>query len=130
MGSTNPNPFGSSFTLVGTTGVAGFNLVNATPNIFTWTSPNDGNMHRILVFSSMNVTVAQTGGAINLSFTDPGSTFRSRLMYNGGLGVGYLTQSGNTPQAFTVAPGSVNTLLQGSAQTAGAAVLWAEVWAS
>ena len=37
-------------------GLAGFALQNATPNILTWTAPNDGNYHRVVVAASIGVT--------------------------------------------------------------------------
>jgi hypothetical protein len=111
-------------------GAAGFALQNATPNILTWTAPNDGQMHRVVVISEMNVTSAQTGGEVNLSFNEPDGTLRSRLLYSGGLAAGFVQPSGNTPTLTLVAPGSVVILLQATAQTAGTAVLWAELWGS
>ena len=48
--------------LVATTGVNGFALQNGTPTILTWTPPNDGQVHRVLLIAQENVTVAETGG--------------------------------------------------------------------
>jgi len=117
----------STFPLSGT---AGFALQNGTPNILTWTAPADGQMHRFMLISEMNVTSAQTGGEINVSFTEPDGVFRTRLLYTGTLAAGFVQPSGDTPTLTLVAPGSVTTLFQQSAQTAGAAVLWAEIWGS
>ena len=50
--------------LVATTGVNGFMLQNATPNILSWTAPNDGNMHRLIVFATLHVTSSETGGKV------------------------------------------------------------------
>jgi hypothetical protein len=116
--------------LVATTGLTGFTFQDATPNIISWTAPNDGNMHRVALFSSVTVTSAQTGGAISISLVDPGDVTRAtRGVYAGGAGTGYISQPPNTPMLFLIYPGSAVTLYQSTAQTAGAAVLWAEMWA-
>jgi hypothetical protein len=113
---------------VASTGVAGFALQNATPTILTWTAPNDGQMHRVLVLGEVKVTGAQTGGAVSLTFTYPdGSASPVASVNAGGSGAGYHGLANNV---FLVAPGTTVTLAQTSAQTAGAATLWAELWAA
>lgn len=120
----------NSLRLQDTTGLGGFTLQDATPNIIAWTAPDDGNMHRAALFTTLIVTEAMTGGLIECSFTDPAGTARDRSVYPSEATAGYYTQGGDTPQLWNVAPGSVCILNQGSALTAGAAVLWAEIWGS
>jgi hypothetical protein len=110
------------------TPLAGFALQNATPNILTWTAPADGQQHRVLVLGEVRVTSAQTGGAIGLTFTYPdGSASPSASVNAGGSGTGY---HGLANSVFLVAPGTTVTLAQTSAQSAGAAILYAELWGS
>jgi hypothetical protein len=107
------------------TPAAGVALVNGTPAILTWTAPADGNPHRIMVFASLDITVAQTGGAVTLQMTDPAGTTTTHTVFSGGGGIG--SPVSNNPIAMLVQPGSTTTLTQ-TAQTAGTASLWAELW--
>jgi hypothetical protein len=110
-----------------TTGVAGFTLQNATPTILSWTVPNDGNIHRCTLIGELIVSSAQTGGSVVLNFNDPGGSSRAQSAWGGGLGAGFnRIQSG---MWFAVGPGQTVTVTQ-TAQTAGAAILYAELWGS
>lgn len=120
-------PYGTPIGLVATTGVAGFALQNATPNILSWTPPNDGNMHRVIVITNGLVSSAETGGQINLNFTDPGGNVRGRQVYAGGLAAGILVPA---LTQFLVQAGQAVTLVQQTALTLGAAEIWAELWGS
>ena len=42
----------------------GFTLVNGTPDIITWTAPNDGQLHRFEIYARLIVSSDMTGGAI------------------------------------------------------------------
>lgn len=112
--------------LVATTGPAGFALVNGTPTFLTWTAPNDGQMHRALVFGTMQVTVTEVGGTIQQTYTDPGGTAIFSQVIAGGLAAGAAQL---TAKLVTVQAGSVFGLRQSAALTGGAATLWAEIWA-
>jgi hypothetical protein len=114
-------------TLKATTGAAGFALANATPTIFQWTAPNDGNVHRIMLIAQLNVTSAETGGVVNLQFTDLQGNFQSRQTFAGALGTGF-TQ-GSSPMSFLVQAGQTVFLAQSSALTLGLATVFAELWA-
>lgn len=111
--------------LVASTGVNGFALQNATPNILTWTAPNDGQMHRVFLNAFIVVGAAQTGGAVTMNTTVPGGVASNPVVFAGGL-------TGNQSQWFNrlIAPGTTVTLVQSSAQTAGAATVYAELWAA
>jgi hypothetical protein len=119
-----------SLSVVAATPVAGVALVNGTPTILTWSVPNDGQQHRCMVFASNHVTTApQTGGAVSVSATLPDSFAVSYTLVPGGN-----SSTGFNFSQFTypiiVKPGSTVTVQQGSAQTAGAETVWAEIWGS
>lgn len=107
------------------TPAAGVALVNGTPGILTWTSPNDGKLHVAMVLGLLNVSVAETGGQVTYSYTSPSGVAHSPQMFASGLGVGdaVFAVSVVIVQANTVV--SVN---QATALTVGASVLWAEIW--
>lgn len=113
--------------LQATTGVAGFALVNGTPTILSWTAPNDGLMHRVSLIAQENVTAPETGGQVNINFKDQQGSTQNRQAFAGGAGTGFT--GGFTPMAFLVQAGQQVTVTQ-TALTAGAATVWAELWAS
>jgi hypothetical protein len=124
-----PNPIPSPVLqqLLASTGMPGFPLVNATPNILAWTAPNDGNMHRIQVFGCVSVSSAETGGAITVAVHDPAGILGTHTIQAGGAGAGSANLTG---EPLVLAPGTTVTVAQGSALSAGAAVLYAEIWGS
>jgi len=115
-----------SLRLVATTGIAGFALQNATPPIISWTAPNDGNMHRALLIAQENVTSALTGGQIAITGTDPDGTAFTFSAFPAGQGTGVHVSS--TAPVFLMKPGTTLTLEQFSAATAGAGLVFAEIW--
>lgn len=114
--------------LQATTGVNGFALINGTPTILSWTAPNDGQVHRVWLIAQENVTSPETGGQVNLNFRDLQGNAQSRQAIPGGAGNGFT--GGFTPMAFLVQAGQTVSAVQGTALTAGAATVWAELWAS
>jgi hypothetical protein len=112
--------------IVATTGIAGFNLQNATPNILTWTAPNDGNLHRVSVFSSGHVTIAETGGQVSLAYVLPDGTNATHTLFAANQAAGDLQ---GTAFLLAIQPGSTVAIKQLSALTVGAAIIWAELWA-
>lgn len=107
---------------------AGFPLVNGTPTILTWTAPNDGKQHRVQLWGDVNVSVATTGGLINIHLTDPGGTAGTLQMDAGShAGTGFFVSSSRN---LLLAPGSVLTISQDSALTLGAAIFYGEIWGS
>jgi hypothetical protein len=113
--------------LVATTGIGGFALVDGTPQILSWTAPNDGQLHRAMVYFDMTVGSAQTGGAVSVSGFAPDGTEYFWQVAPGGSGAGYVYY--DSALIRTVKPGTVLALGQSTAQTAGAAKIWAEIWA-
>lgn len=119
------SPFSQPLTLVASTGIAGVALVNGTPTILSWTAPNDGQLHQVICFLDVNVSVAATGGAIQVNYTDPGGTAATLNPIGGGQGVG----THNGAATVLVGPGSTVTVSQG-ALTVGAAKLYAQIFAA
>jgi hypothetical protein len=122
------NPFTATpaLALQASTGVAGFALQDATPTIISWTAPNDGNLHRVEIFASENVTSALTGGTISGSIVSPagGSPAQPQVIAaNQGTGNHVGTVTGGI-----VEPGSTVSVIQSSAVTVGAGTVWAEIW--
>lgn len=124
--STNPSPV-TGMSLVASTGPGGFALQNGTPTILTWNVPNDGQLHGVLVFGNLNITVAETGGGIQLQVTNPDASAFSASMNGGGGGIGTASLSARLQ---TAGPGTQVKVVQNSALTLGAAVMWCEIWAS
>ena len=113
--------------LVATLGAAGFALQNATPNILSWTAPNDGQLHRFLMFATQDVSLAQTGGLVTIQYFAPdGTSGGPHTVFPGGSGAGE-TQPSST-YAKMIQAGTTVLVKQGSALTVGAATVWAEIW--
>jgi hypothetical protein len=110
--------------LLATTTLSGFVLQNATPNIFTWTAPNDGKLHMIFLSALTVVTSAETGGAWGINLTEADNTVRTPGLSAGSLGTG-ATRSFTS---YMIQPNTVVTVEQTSALTVGAATVWAELW--
>ena len=128
---TYPNPALSptaAMSLQAATPVAGFALQNGTPTILTWTPPNDGLEHRFIIQAAISVASTETGGALIVTGTNPDGTAFSHVLTSGGSAAGDV-QPGNFFMRVSKA-GSVVTVQQSTALTAGAATAWAEIWGS
>jgi hypothetical protein len=112
---------------VAATANAGYTLINGTGSILTWTAPNDGNNHRVMVAGGIYVSTTEVGGTVVLNITLPNSVAVSPSVFAANQGAGYHAQ-GNYG-VHLVAPGSTVTLQQSAALTGGAAVVFAELWA-
>jgi hypothetical protein len=110
------------------TGIAGFALVNGTPTILSWTVPNDGNLHRFAIFGSLSVTENETGGNIGYAYVLPDGTQTSFELVAGNVNFAPSGEQAPFTNLAIVAPGSLVTVSQSTALTAGAATLWAEIW--
>jgi len=117
--------------LQATTPVTGFALVNGTPNVVPpWTPPNDGRMHRYIIFAQEIVTITLVGGEIAIQFTDLGGTVDTEQ-----FSAAALTPGLYGPASFAFAQGLVKggapvTVSQFTALTAGTGTLWLELWGS
>lgn len=119
-------PVQPSLKKVAATANAGFALQNGTPTILTFTAPNDGQNHRYELYTEKHVTTAETGGAVQLSFTTPDAALGVSTFFPGGQAAGVFLPAG--PQQILVGPGTTVTVSQSSALTVGASVLFCEVW--
>jgi hypothetical protein len=118
--------WGAGLTLLATTGAAGTALVNGTPTILTWTAPNDGALHRVVGAGGLVVTSTETGGQINLNFTDPAGNVRAKTLLAAAQGAGYQSFG----FAFVTVEANTTVTITQTALTGGAAVLYAELWGS
>lgn len=114
----------TSWQLLASTGIAGFTLVNGTPNVITWTAPNDGNMHRVLAILVKHVTSNETGGQVAVNGQTPDGIGLTPSPFAGGQASGTYQAS----SVLLVPPGASVTVKQNSALTVGATSLWAELW--
>jgi hypothetical protein len=112
--------------IVQSTGQAGYTLINGTGTLFTWTAPNDGALHRFTINATQHVTGAETGGVIQVAFTAPDGTASTFNLFAGGSGLGVTSGTGSRQ----VEAGTVVTVSQSTALTAGAAILWADLLAA
>jgi hypothetical protein len=124
------NPFTSTAALglQAATPVAGFALQNGTPSILTWTTPNDGKQHRFLVLASLDVTSAETGGQVTVTYNTPDGGAGSHTLFSANTAGGVFT-----PVASFMIICEANTtvtIAQATALTVGAATVWAEIWGS
>jgi hypothetical protein len=120
---------GPTLALQATTGAAGYPLVNGTGNIVTWTTPNDGLLHRVLIVAVLHVTSAETGGQCSLLTTLPDGTAVNKTLFSASQAAGeFWPISFSTPQLQPVQANTAVTVTQASALTAGAATVWVELW--
>jgi hypothetical protein len=119
--------WGAGFTLLASTGAAGFALQNGTPTILTYAFPNDGLLHRFQIWGILACTVNETGGALGASYTAPDGTGSTPSLLAAGQTVGLSNLTTRTSMAKANTSVSV---LQTSALTGGAAVLYVEIWGS
>lgn len=109
----------------------GYALVNGTGNIISWTAPNDGLQHRVLIFAGLHVTSGETGGQISVTYTMPdGTVATTAQIIAGGQGTGTYATSPTGPCLLMIEGGTAVAVKQNTALSGGAAVLWAEIWGS
>lgn len=119
--------FGGSVGLVlkAATPLTGFTLVNGTPNIITWTVPNDGKMHRAIIIMVKHITTLEVGGAIQVAYNIPDGSGNSHTPYAGGEATATLDEE---QEFILLQPGTTVIVQQSSALTSGASKIWAEIW--
>ena len=118
------DPFGTGFGNQVQTPAAGVALVNGTPDIISWQVPDNGQQHPFMVIGQANVTGAETGGEVQVTYTPASGAAGTLTLSAGGLGTGV---HAFTFEARVAAPGSVVTVTQSTALTAGAAVINASI---
>lgn len=109
------------------TAAAGFALQNATPTILTWNVPNDGAVHRFELSAVQHVTSAETGGGVNVNYTAPDGTAGTIFPFGAGSGAGVGAPLGGAQGPVEVQAGSTVAVVQASALTVGAAVVFAAI---
>lgn len=118
-----------------TTGYTGYTLVNGTGTIISWTAPNDGSLHRFVIFARLIVSSSLTGGAIfagNAGTILTGGTVNSgAFLWNNNQGAGdyFLTKSTLATDGI-LGPAEQIYVKQTVAVTGGAGIVYAEIWAS
>jgi hypothetical protein len=92
----------------------------------TYTTPDDGQLHRVDALLDINVAVALTGGQFSLVCVDPsGSTFKPQL-------IAAASGTGPTSGGVTrlVGPNTTVSIVLNSAITAGSGTYWGQLWVS
>lgn len=117
----------AGLTVKAATPAAGFALQNGTPTILTWNVPNDGLVHRFELSAVQHVTSAETGGGVNATFTAPDGSAGTIFPFGAGTGIGVSAPIGGAQGPVEVQAGSVVSVVQGSALTVGAAVVFAAI---
>lgn len=131
-GSVNAGPLAGPIPeLQAATPFAGTALINGTATILTWTTPNDGKLHRFLIYAALLVATSETGGLIQVGWFGPGgATIQNTQLFAAGLAAFTQAYAPNAIPGLVAAPNTAVTVAQNSALTAGAATLWAEIWGS
>jgi hypothetical protein len=115
-----------SLTRKASTDPAGFTLVDGTPDIISWTPPDDGQLHIVTVAFQMDVTSDTTGGRIDALFTLPdGGSPQGVVITNAQAGTGFNYNNYLAYFPMLIRAGSTFTIRQATALTGGAATLWA-----
>lgn len=104
----------------------GFALVNGTPLIVSWGAPADGNNHRAILMTTMQVTSGATGGQVTATVTTPDGNTSSPQVYAVNLGGGFHSANATI---FNIKAGTTLTVQQATALTGGAATVFCEIWA-
>jgi|SRR6516164_3568325 hypothetical protein len=124
MGTRTPVPGSGLVQQAAITAVAGVAMINGTQTFLTWNVPNDGKVHFLFCVATQDITVAATGGAIQLSYTLPDGTVLNRAVIAGNQAVG----ANRVTTTDAVQPGTTVTLTQNTAMTAGAGVMWGVIY--
>lgn len=113
------------------TGIAGSALQNGTPTFLTWTAPADGQMHPVMLLSLLGVTSNETGGQVNVQYTDMAGSAQNYVLYASGLTTGSQTANNAEVRERILLPsGGTVSIVQVAALTGGAATFWAQIWAA
>ena len=118
---------------VASTGVDGFALQNGTPTILSWTAPSTGGLRTAQVSGYLDVTSQETGGTLLVVLKNPGSTqlLDAIFISGGGTAPGvYWPNGADVVFPLAVLPGYSVELVQSSPLTAGAATVFAQIFAS
>ena len=122
------NPLFAGVVLQATTPTTGVALINGTQDFLTWTAPNDGNLHRILVFGNKITTVNETGGTISAVLPPSINTTVIGATTAGTWPFGVF--GGAQFYGCLVPAATQFKISQTAALTAGASKFYGEIWGS
>lgn len=120
-------------TLQNATSVGGYTLASSgvPATIATWTAPNDGLLHRVLLFTEAHITTVATGGSVQTTFTAPDGVSTNKSVFGAFTGVNfYYPSNGPSPTNLVIQAGSTFSIVQNATLSSGAGVVWAEIWGS
>jgi hypothetical protein len=100
-------------------------MVNGALTLLTWTAPNDGELHPVIIRGKIVVTVNQTGGGTTITWTGG-----SNAWIGESLAIGTYQGTGYNATGVELGPGETVTVEQTAAQTAGTATFYGELWAA
>lgn len=128
-GFANPSQFAGGVLLkVADAGNSGVALINGTQTFCSYTTPNDGRLHPVIVMFDLVVGSTQTGGATGVTFTDAGGNVRTNFQILGGAQATGLHVWGFNN--FLAAANTSFAVVQTSAQTGGASTAFVQVFAA
>jgi hypothetical protein len=123
-------PGATGLSLGASTGADGWTLTDSgsyPAEIISWTAPNDGALHRVLVAGILQVTSADTGAEISADWTLPNGDANSNWSL-------YVTSEPTGIKQllswFYVQANTTFTVNQQAALTGGTATAWIELWTS
>lgn len=124
----------ASLLSLASTGPSGFALVSSgvpasNLPIIQYTFPSDGKLHRGLIFATLQVVSAMTGGVTGVQVHLANATNDTGpVLFNANGGVGFYHYPANPPSPFLVFGGDTIQVVQTSNLTVGTANLFAEIW--
>ena len=131
LSGTYPNPglaAAAGIVKQAATAAAGYTLINGTGTVISWTAPSDGALHRFIIYATLYVTSAETGGEIEFTYTAPNGTNVTLELFSPNQGAGNVPP--DNASLFVMEAGGTVSVNQTGGLSAGAATLWAEIWGS
>jgi hypothetical protein len=122
---------GVGFTEILDTGPTSIPLINGTGALAQASTPNDGNLHLIVVAFKKVVVTTETGGAVNVIITESGGSADSQAAFAGALtGPATYHWGGTQFGAIVVGPNCNILINQSSALTGGSSGIQGKIWSS
>jgi hypothetical protein len=121
------NSLAGSLAKQAATPATGFALINGTPTIISYTTPNDGNIHTAIVSIAKIVTSTETGGQINITYTIGGQA-QNLVLLGGANAPGVFFTANAIRYVMMVDPNTTVSIVQAVALTAGASVVYVELF--
>lgn len=108
------------------TPTTGFAFTASQTSVFTWTAPNDAQMHQVNYAGVIVAGAAgSTGGSVRILYTAGGQSFN----FSVNAGTLSANQIASSQDTFIVDPGTLVNLQQATGVSAGAATMWASFMA-